>query len=275
MLDQWFGYYQEPLFWSYPMAGLALSLVAFLAFALPWTALAYIDPPWARRFKIQDKPFQVASYFKDNMQIILRNNLIMLALLVAAWPLIRLTGIHDGPVPPWYVFAGQLVLFIFLDDFLYYWMHRWMHENRWMMRHVHSVHHRIKNTSAIAGNYLHPVEYLMTVGLMFIGPVLVGCHIYVLYAWIVIRQLEAADGHTGYDFPFNPLHWLPLYKGAPYHDFHHARFRGNYAGFLPYLDRYFGTYIKEYLSYRSRATCVKQPSQSVMQLANKNSDQTT
>lgn len=44
------------------------------------------------------------------------------------------------------VILAQLVFFVLLDDFLYYWMHRYMHENKWLLRNVHSVHHRIRNT---------------------------------------------------------------------------------------------------------------------------------
>lgn len=98
-LQDWLALYQEPMFWKFPVATLALSVGAFLVFALPWTVLAWFDPQWAQPYKIQQKPF------------------------------------YDGPV---------------------------------------------------------------------------------------------------------------------YHDFHHARFKGNYAGALHYVDGFFGTYIKEYLDYKKQ-----------------------
>lgn len=80
------------------------------------------------------------------------------------------------------------MFFVLLDDFLYYGMHRYMHENKWLLRNIHSV--------------------------------------------------------------WNPVHLLPVYEGPVYHDFHHAKFKGNYAGFLPYLDKYLGkTHIPAYLRY--------------------------
>jgi methylsterol monooxygenase/4-alpha-methyl-delta7-sterol-4alpha-methyl oxidase len=153
-----------------------------------------------------------------------------------------------GPLPVWYWIAAQIVFFTLLDDFLYYWMHRLLHV-RWLLRHVHAVHHRIKNTCAMDGNYFHWLEFVLTGTLSLVGPLLIGAHVYVVWIWIVIRQFEAADGHCGYDFPLNPMRLFPLYKGPAYHDFHHARFKGNYAGFLPYLDSLMGTYIKDYLTY--------------------------
>ena len=129
-------------------------------------------------------------------------------------------------------------------------MHRWFHENKFLLKHVHSVHHRIRNTCGINGNYMHWIEFSATATLMLLGPMLIGAHLYVVWIWVVIRQFEAVDGHAGYDIPWNPAHWLPLYEGPVYHDFHHSKFKGNYAGFLPYLDRFMGnTYVKEYLTY--------------------------
>jgi sterol desaturase/sphingolipid hydroxylase (fatty acid hydroxylase superfamily) len=244
------GFYEDPMFFQFPVMTLLLSVGAFLAIALPWTLLAWIDPDWAKPYKIQQKPFQVREYFLPNLARITINSCAMLIILVLVWPLLRLSSIHAGEIPPWYVWVLQIIFFLLLDDFLYYLMHRWMHENKWMLRNVHSVHHRIRNTSALDGNYFHWLEFVLTASLAIIGPLLVGCHLYVLYVWIIIRNIEAADGHAGYDFPWNPLRFLPLYDGPVYHDFHHARFKGNYAGALHYLDRYFDTYIKEYLRYR-------------------------
>lgn len=121
-----------------------------------------------------------------------------------------------------------------------------------LLRHVHVVHHRIKNTCALDGNYFHWLEFVATGLLTMFGPLLVGAHLYVFWLWIIIRQFEAADGHCGYDFPYNPVKLIPFYHGAVYHDFHHARFKGNYAGFLSYLDKFMGkTYVPEYLRYRA------------------------
>lgn len=248
--------YDDPRFWLIPMATQAIALIAFLAFALPWTLLAWKDPVWAQRYRIQNKPFNVTKTFWPSLRAVLVNNLILIPFLLLSWPLLRLSGIHFGELPPWYVIVGQIVLFILLDDFLYYWMHRAMHKG-WLLKHVHSVHHRIRNTTALDGNYFHWIEFVMTASLALVGPVLLGVHGYVLWLWIIVRQLEAADGHCGYDIPWNPMHWLPVYKGPVYHDFHHARFRGNYAGFLPYLDRFWGTYVPEYLRYVQKESSEK------------------
>ena len=251
--SQWLALYQDPMFFRLPIATLLLSIGTFLLAATPWTLLAWIDPQWARPYKIQQKPFQVQRYFLPNLARITINTTIMLALLIIIWPLLRLSNIHTAEIPPWYAWVIQLIFFIILDDFLFYWVHRSLHENKWLLRHVHSVHHRIRNTCALDGNYFHWLEFVIIGSLALVGPLLLGCHLYVLYAWIIIRNIEAADGHSGYDLPWNPLRYLPLYDGAVYHDFHHAKFKGNYAGALHYVDGFFGTHIKQYLDYKKQS----------------------
>lgn len=232
------------------MATLAISTAAFLAVAIPWTIVAWRDPVSLRKYKIQQKPFEMKQFLLPSIGRIIINNIILAALLVLAWPLLKLTGVHNGEMPVWYIIIAQLIFFVLIDDFLYYCMHRYMHENKWLLRNIHSVHHRIRNTCGINGNYMHWVEYSLTATLTLVGPIILGAHIYVVWMWVILRQIEGADGHIGYDILWNPAHLLPVYEGPVYHDFHHAKFKGNYAGFLPYLDKYLGkTHIPAYLSY--------------------------
>ncbi|MGP5338591.1 sterol desaturase family protein [Psychrobacter maritimus] len=250
VFSYWQGFYNDPWFWQFPMATLAISTAAFLAVAIPWTIVAWRDPVSLRKYKIQQKPFEMKQFLLPSIGRIIVNNIILAALLVLAWPLLKLTGVHHGEMPVWYIIIAQLIFFVLLDDFLYYCMHRYMHENKWLLRNIHSVHHRIRNTCGINGNYMHWVEYSLTASLTLVGPIILGAHIYVVWMWVILRQIEGADGHIGYDIPWNPAHLLPVYEGPVYYDFHHAKFKGNYAGFLPYLDKYLGkTYIPAYLSY--------------------------
>lgn len=44
ILQYWAGFYNDPWFWMFPMATLAISMTAFLALAIPWTIVAWRDP---------------------------------------------------------------------------------------------------------------------------------------------------------------------------------------------------------------------------------------
>lgn len=235
--------YAEPLFLLIPVLSSLISIAAFALFAIPLTWLAVREPEWLRPRRLQKRRPDPRKIIGPSVRRWLANNALLTLLLVVTWPLLRLSGLHTGPLPHPLVIVGQLLLFIVLDDFLYYWMHRLMHTG-WMYRRIHIVHHRHRTPLAISGHYMHPVEFLSTASLMMLGPALLGSHVVVLYLWVILRQWEAAEGHCGYRLPLTAA--LPFSDGAAHHDAHHAFFRGNYAGFLPHTDRLLGTLVPGY-----------------------------
>ena len=257
-MDSIIELYRDPMFLWFPLGATLVSVVSFALFAIPLTYLARVDHPALRRYRLQPRRRAESGaggrpIIGPSVRMWLVNTLAQLIVVVLAWPLLRLSAIHLGPPPPAWVVLTQVVLFIYLDDFLYYWMHRAMHRP-WLYRRVHGLHHRVPAPWAIAGHYMHPVEYVLTAALMLVGPLLLGAHIVTLYVWIAVRQWEASEGHCGYDLPFSPLALLPFCHGAAHHDFHHSRRRGNFGGFLPLWDRVFGTQARGYAEYVAERT---------------------
>lgn len=244
----WLEPWRDPRFLWFPLAGSAISVLAFLAFAAPLTLLAWADPPWARAWRVQERRPSAKAIVGPSLRQWAANNALQLALVVLAWPALRHTGVHLGPAPHPAWVAAQVLGFVYLDDLLYWFLHRAMH-TRWLYRRVHQLHHRIPAPWAIAGHYMHPAEYLATTALMLAPPVLLGVHVVTLWAWIVVRQWEAAEGHSGYHLPWSPTRWLPGGDGAAHHDFHHSRPQGNFAGFFPLWDRVFGTLSPGYREF--------------------------
>lgn len=67
---------------------------------------------------------------------------------------------------------------------------------------------------------------------VFLGPIVGGVHIIVLWIWLVVVTVNTVNSHCGYTIPGfpNPLH----------HDFHHVKF-GNNFGIFGALDTLHGT----------------------------------
>lgn len=242
----------DPRFVPFAIGSIVVSAFAFIAFAAPLTWIAARDPEWARPYRLQSRPPRAQQLVAPSIGWWVGNNACLAVATIAAWPLLQRTGVHLGPLPPWWVIAAQVVFFVYLDDFLYYWFHRGMH-TRWLYKRVHGWHHRIVTPWAITGHYMHPVEYLLTGTIALLGPLLLGAHVVVLWIWFALRQWEAAEGHCGYHFRWTPTNWFPGSDGARHHDWHHARVRGNYAGFFPIWDGVFGTFAAGYAALRSAA----------------------
>lgn len=249
-MDAWLETYRDPFFRTFFVGTNLVSIGAFLAFAIPMTLVAARDPDALRPYRIQNRRMKAQDLLGPSIRSFLLNNALLAFLVALAWPVIRRTGIHDGAPPSPFVVAAQVVFFIYLDDILYYAVHRAMHHG-WLWKHVHSVHHRIYTPWAITGHYMHPIEFVVTASLMLVGPAIVGAHVLPLWIWVAIRQWEAAEGHCGYDVPFSPTHLLPGSDGALHHDYHHAKVKGNYAGFLGWFDGMMGTYAKGYEELRA------------------------
>ena len=239
------AWYTEPLVLLFPIATMGIAATAFMLFALPLTWIAATEPAWALPHRIQSRAPREQQLVWPSVRSWAVNNAWMLVGTLAAWPVLRLSGVHAGPLPPVWVMALQLAFFFYLDDFLYYWSHRVLHRPG-PYKKIHSWHHRIVTPWAITGNYMHPLELGLTGAVAMVGPLLVGAHVVTVWLWFVWRQWEAAEGHCGYDFPWSPSHFIPGNDGARHHDVHHARVKGNYAGFTPIPDRVFGTFARGY-----------------------------
>lgn len=239
--------YQDKMFLLFPIMTWVVSTFGFAFFAAPLTYIEWKRPQWAAKYRIQKNRKQKRVII-PSIKYSLSNSLLTLIFVVLTWPLIYKSPIHAGPMPAWYVHIIQLLFFIYLDDFIYYWMHRALHQGI-LYKKIHSIHHRVTVPCAIAAHYMHPIEFVLTTMNVLLGPMLVGAHVTTLWMWVLFRQWEAAEGHCGYDFPWNPSRLIPFYEGSGYHDYHHAKFFGNYSGFTGYLDRLLGTRSQGYNEY--------------------------
>ncbi|HRG99888.1 MAG TPA: sterol desaturase family protein [Polyangiaceae bacterium] len=254
----WDGQWDDPLFRALAVGGQLVSMGAFVAFAAPLTLLAWRDPAWARRYRIQSRRPRAQQLVGPSIGRWLVNNALLGVVITVAWPWLRPGRVGLGPLPAPWVVVAELFAFAALDDFLYYWMHRALH-TRWLFKKIHGVHHRIVTPWAITGHYMHPLEYVATGLLMLAGPALFGAHVFTAWLWIVLRQWEAAEGHSGYALPWSPSKLFPGSDGAVHHDAHHARVHGNFAGYFPHTDRWFGTLVRGYAELRLRRATTPEP----------------
>jgi 4-alpha-methyl-delta7-sterol-4alpha-methyl oxidase len=243
--------YRDPLFWLFPFATALLTAVSFLLFAGILTWIDWRRPAWAERYRIQKREGQGKAVVGPAFRHFLINSLVTILAVFPLWPLLKVSRVHSGELPEWWVLAGQFIFFLYLDDFLFYWLHRALH-TKLLYKPIHSLHHRFNVPWSIAGHYLHPLEFILISMAAMSGPLLVGAHVVTVWVWIVFRQLISAEQHCGYELPWNPSRFFPFNGGTAFHDFHHARFRGNYAGFTLVWDRLFGTLTPAYLEYQAR-----------------------
>lgn len=152
---------------------------------------------------------------------------------------------HEGPVAVWRALVeGVAILMAF--DFFYYLLHRYpFHEWRGYMRKVHSVHHIVRNPTAVDSLYQHPLEDTLGLVLLWACASLVRLVLGPVSIWtfggvFLVYSLLNVVVHSGLDFRTSSL-WLVSYL-ATRHNKHHVDMNGrNYASVTPLWDHVFGT----------------------------------
>ncbi|ONH90299.1 hypothetical protein PRUPE_8G045600 [Prunus persica] len=140
----------------------------------------------------------------------------------------------------------QIVIAMLVMDTWQYFVHRYMHQNKFLYRHVHSQHHKLVVPYAIGALYNHPLEGLLldTFGgaISFLVSGMTARTAVIFFCFAVIKTV---DDHCGLWLPGNIFHIL-FQNNTAYHDIHHQLqgLKYNYSQpFFPLWDKLFGTYM--------------------------------
>ncbi|XP_010534115.1 PREDICTED: sphinganine C4-monooxygenase 1-like [Tarenaya hassleriana] len=154
--------------------------------------------------------------------------------------------------PPITIQMMQMLVAMFVFDTCQYFVHRYMHHNKFLYQNVHSQHHRLVVPYAVGALYNHPVEaFFDTLGgaaAFFASGMTPRTAVW----FFCLITLKTVDDHCGLWLPGNVFHLLFNNNGA-YHDVHHqlSGVKFNYSQpFFSFWDRVLGTYMPYYLLKR-------------------------
>lgn len=137
------------------------------------------------------------------------------------------------------VITGDLVLVFVWNELHFYVCHRALH-TRWLLRHVHRVHHASVVPTPFSTYSFHWIEAALLGSVMLTAMLWHDFHVLALLALPVISIAGNMLGHLDYD-PFPGAHERRFVAMARRHQQHHARSKGNYGFLLSWLDRWLGT----------------------------------
>ena len=198
-----------------------------------------------KNLRIQERAYKPDIFFKRLPLIAL--NLVLLALLSGAG-LYFLKDQFILEMPPLWLILVQVPIYFLIDDLWFYGAHRLMHENKWMMKKIHSIHHRAVTPFPMEYIYVHPLEWMMgSVGTfigLFVFLAIGGGEAFIIPFWIfaALRNLHEIEIHSDVKSIIGDK--IPLLAPTEHHDTHHARSKGNYASTFRIWDRVFNTEIK-------------------------------
>ena len=137
----------------------------------------------------------------------------------------------------------EVFIVLIIDDFFFYFLHKYMHANKFIYKKIHKIHHRANTPIPIEYIYVHPLEWMSGMIGPFIGMILMGgisFYSYVIY--LLIRNFHELHIHSGI-LTSKLFRILPFYGTNEHHDIHHSKRDGNYSSTFTYLDYFFKTKI--------------------------------
>jgi sterol desaturase/sphingolipid hydroxylase (fatty acid hydroxylase superfamily) len=139
-------------------------------------------------------------------------------------------------------FWAQIVVYLFLSDFLLYWVHRIFHGAA--MWKYHAIHHSSEDVDWISAARFHPVNLVLGTVMVDVVLLLAGIAPAVLGLLTPFNVLMSAFVHANLNWTLGPFRYV--LAGPVFHRWHHtAAERGgskNFAGTFPLWDLLFGTY---------------------------------
>jgi sterol desaturase/sphingolipid hydroxylase (fatty acid hydroxylase superfamily) len=246
----WLAIYQRTTDFQMTVGGLFAALVlGYFLGCIPYLMLDLVRPSSARAAKVQKQWYPDArALSRCFLSLFFLFFGVMLPLIAFSYPVFRWVGVRREPPLPR---ADEVVLHVLtcfvIEDFGNYWIHRWLH-TPWLYRHIHYWHHQWNTPFSLAATDAHPLEVILLGIPTIAGPVLLSSHLLTTLVWMMLRQYEAIDIHSGYEFRWNLNAYLPFYGGTEHHDYHHYLYSGNYASIFTYCDEVYGTN----LAYKQR-----------------------
>jgi len=222
---------------------LLVQLFFYLFFSTPGFIFQFV--PAMQKYKLQkSRVLSLADQFKCFKLVFASHTGIYVPLMIGGYYATLPLGIPRdyASLPAWYTWIPKLIASLMIEDSWHYFAHRTLHHKS-IYGYIHKIHHTFQSPFPMAAEYAHPIETVV-LGIGFFLPMVIfgSVHLYFFWLWLGVRMLQTTEAHAGYYFPWtNPLYILPFYGGAPYHDFHHKNFTGNYGSTFTYWDWLFGT----------------------------------
>jgi len=138
----------------------------------------------------------------------------------------------------------QIVILLLTSEFLFYWLHRWSHENKtlWLF---HAVHHGAERVYWANAGLFHVIDAFIT-GLAYAVPIaLLGSRVEAITILLLLSAISGFLEHVNIQFYAGK--WNYLFNTAELHRWHHSNeveeSNTNYGKVLIVWDLVFGTHL--------------------------------
>tara|TARA_Y100000590_G_C15684188_1_gene1000965 strand:- start:383 stop:1075 length:693 start_codon:yes stop_codon:yes gene_type:complete len=219
---------------------ITLLLLVFVNVSGYLYSLLYVKNLIGKSSRIQAQSRTDLNYLNDHLPLIIFNVLTLMLFVFIGFYFFKDSIINQESISILGILLQLFVILLF-DDTFFYFLHRLMHENKYIYTKIHKIHHRANSPIAIDYIYVHPLEWMSG----FIGPfigilIMGGVNIYTFWLYLFVRNFHELAIHSGLKSSFISR-IIPFYGNNEHHDLHHAKRDGNYASTFNFWDILFKT----------------------------------
>jgi len=139
-------------------------------------------------------------------------------------------------------FFASIIFMVLLHDTYFYWTHRLIHHSK-LFEYVHKVHHSFKSPTPWASFAFHPLEAIISLGIIPIIIFIIPYHHLALLLFVTFLTVYSVIIHLGFSVP--RLNQLKYSNTPEAHDHHHLTSKSNYGLYFTFWDKIMGTYHVE------------------------------
>ncbi|KAK8947567.1 Sphinganine C(4)-monooxygenase 1 [Platanthera guangdongensis] len=205
---------------------------------------------------------------EDKKNVVSKTSVVKGVLVQQAFQISVSLLLFTAPSSPTVILLQFMVAMVVMDTWQYF-MHRLMHVNKFLYRHIHSKHHTLVVPYAFGALYNHPLEGLIldTVGgaLSFLVS---GMTPRTAIFFFSFATMKTVDDHCGLWLPGNILHLL-FNNNSAYHDIHHQLYGTKYNFSQPFFitwDKILGTHMPYKLEKREEGGFEARPTPSLKKI---------
>ncbi len=209
-------------------------------------SLASIHFKFLEKYKIQKRKIKSITFYK-RLPLIFFNIFLLIVTSCMGLYFFLDTIILDTSFNSIIKILFQLFVIFVIDDIYFYFLHLFMHKNKFILKKIHSIHHRAISPVALEYMYVHPLEWLSGYIGPFLGMFILSLmgpvNIFAFWLYQIIRNIHELDVHSGFKSKISK--WIPYWGETEHHDKHHELLNGNYATTFTFWDDFFNTKIKK------------------------------
>ncbi|XP_021067384.2 fatty acid hydroxylase domain-containing protein 2 [Mus pahari] len=193
-------------------------------------------PTFISRYRIQlgkNEPVDPVKLRQSIHTVLFNQNFISIPMLVIYYPFLKWRrDPFCRELPTFHWFLVEMALFTLLQEILFYYAHRLLHQPL-LYKKTHKKHHEWTAPIGVVSIYADPVEHVFANMLpVLVGPLATGSHLSSITVWLTMVLIVSTITHTGYHLPFLP--------SPEFHDYHHRKSNQCY-GVLGLMDHLHGT----------------------------------